>query len=209
MRGIAFTVRRVNDAGRSTDEAVSPDWTDRLAVAYFDEGRDLSDVARERGVDGSGRNDSYPVKRLRGWLRDHGVVNPKRRLAAMDAPSEVRQALGKLLRGETPGTPYERLLLDTYTRDENWAPSWAAHNHDEARALHAAVEALGGKGVDPEAACQKAGLTWSQMVAVTGPRRLFRVGGQDQDAGPAIERNWSSLGQGLGKGEKRALSVLT
>lgn len=206
VRGIAFTVRRVDNTGSATDETLSPDWTDRLAVAYFDQGLDLAEVGRERGVDGSGRNDSYPVKRLRGWLKDHGIVNPKRRLAAMDAPSEVRQVLGKLLRGAEPSTPYERLLLEAYTIDESWAPCWAAETHDHARALHAAVEALGGTGVDPEAACQKAGLTWTQMIIATGPRRLFRVGGQDQDAGPALERNWTCGGRGR-QGKERSLSL--
>ena len=208
--GIAFTVRRLDRRGKATDEKASPDWDDRLAQAYFDEGQSLAEVAAARGVDGSGKNDTYPVRRLRAWLADHGVVNSKRRLAAMDAPSEVRQVLARLLRGNSPATAYEKVLLETYTRDEAWGSCWAADTHDHARALHAAVEALGGKNVDPLKACQKAGLTWPEMVLVTGDRRLYRVGGKDVDAGPVLHRNWTSLGQGDDpKKVTKTLSLLT
>lgn len=208
--GIAFTVRRLDRRGKATDEKASPDWDDRLAQAYFDEGQSLAEVAAARGVDGSGKNDTYPVRRLRAWLADHGVVNSKRRLAAMDAPSEVRQVLARLLRGNSPANAYEKVLLETYTRDEAWGSCWAADTHDHARALHAAVEALGGKDVDPLKACQKAGLTWPEMVLVTGDRRLYRVGGEDVDAGPVLHRNWTSLGQGDDpKKVTKTLSLLT
>ena len=208
--GIAFTVRRIDQHGKATGEKASPDWDDRLAQAYFDEGQSLAEVAAARGVDGSGKNDTYPVKRLRAWLADHGVVNSKRRLAAMDAPSEVRQVLARLLRGNSPANAYEKVLLETYTRDDAWGACWAADTHDHARALHAAVEELGGKQVDPLKACQKAGLTWSEMVLVTGNRRLFRVGGEDADAGPVLHRNWTTLGQGDDpKKVTKTLSLLT
>ena len=208
--GIAFTVRRLDRRGKATDEKASPDWDDRLAQAYFDEGQSLAEVAAARGVDGSGKNDTYPVRRLRAWLADHGVVNSKRRLAAMDAPSEVRQVLARLLRGNSPANAYEKVLLETYTRDQAWGSCWAADTHDHARALHAAVEALGGKNVDPLKACQKAGLTWPEMVLVTGDRRLYRVGGKDVDAGPVLHRNWTSLGQGDDpKKVTKTLSLLT
>lgn len=208
--GIAFTVRRIDRRGKATDEKASPDWDDRLAQAYFDEGQSLAEVAAARGVDGSGKNDTYPVKRLRAWLADHGVVNSKRRLAAMDAPSEVRQVLARLLRGNSPANAYEKVLLETYTRDEAWGSCWAADTHDHARALHAAVEELGGKDVDPLKACQKTGLTWPEMVLVTGDHRLYRVGGKDVDAGPVLHRNWTSLGQGNDpKKVTKTLSLLT
>lgn len=208
--GIAFTVRRIDRRGKATDERNSPDWDDRLAQAYFDEGQSLAEVAAARGVDGSGKNDTYPVRRLRAWLAAHGVVNSKRRLAAMDAPSEVRQVLARLLRGNSPANAYEKILLETYTRDQAWGSCWAADTHDHARALHAAVEALGSKNVDPLKACQKAGLTWPEMVLVTGDRRLYRVGGKDVDAGPVLHRNWTSLGQGDDpKKVTKTLSLLT
>lgn len=208
--GIAFTVRRINHRGKATAEKASPDWDDRLAQAYFDQGQSLAEVAAARGVDGSGKNDTYPVKRLRAWLADHGVVNSKRRLAAMDAPSEVRQVLARLLRGNSPANAYEKILLETYTRDDAWGACWAADTHDHARTLHAAVEELGGKDVDPLKACQKAGLTWPEMVLVTGDRRLYRVGGEDVDAGPVLHRNWTSLGQGDDpKKVTKTLSLLT
>lgn len=208
--GIAFTVRRIDRRGKATHEKASPDWDDRLAQAYFDEGQSLAEVAAARGVDGSGKTDTYPVKRLKQWLADHGVVNSKRRLAAMDAPSEVRQVLARLLRGNSPANAYEKVLLETYTRDETWGSCWAADTHDHARALHAAVEELGGKDVDPLKACQKAGLTWPEMVLVTGDRRLYRVDGKDVDAGPVLHRNWTSLGQGVvPKKVTKTLSLLT
>ena len=68
VRGIAFTVRRLDRRGKSTDEKTSPNWDNRLAQAYFDEGQSLQAVAAARGVDSSGKNDTYPVRRLRAWL---------------------------------------------------------------------------------------------------------------------------------------------
>lgn len=201
--GVAFTTRRVDRAGKAGSEKASPDWDDRLAQAFFDEGRPLAEVAGMRGVDTSGRSESYPVKRLRAWLAKHAVANSKRRLAAMDAPGEVRQALAPLLRGRAPASPYEQVLLDAYLSDQPWGVCWAASTHDHARALHEAVEALGGTAVDPEAACQLAGLTWGQMVLATSSRRLLRADGLQVEAGPALHRNWTSLG----RGQDRALSL--
>lgn len=173
-----------------------PNWADRLAAAYFDDGRDLRDVARERGIDGSSRNDSHPVRQLRAWLREHGVVHPKRRLAAMDAPSEVRRVLGRVLRGHPPASDYEALVREAYTTDEPWGVCWAASTHDLSRALHAAVERLGGADIDPVEACQQAGLAWQDMILVTGRRRIAREGGENVLAGPALHRNWGSLDRG-------------
>ncbi len=181
---VAFIVRDK----QAKDQA--PDWDDRLAEQFFDHGTDMTALSQLRDIKGTGKADTYAVKRLRQWLREHGVVSAGLRRAALDAPPDVRRALGHVLRGRPPRDSYEQTLLDTYTPDEEWGVTWAASSHDDYRRILASLEALGPRDADAVAVARHAGLTWSRLVALTNRQQIARPRAGAVVRGPALEKNW-------------------
>ena len=183
VRGIAYTVRA------KTDQP-TPDWDDRLAIDFFDSGKDLDVVCQTRGINSSGRADSYAVKRLKQWLMRFGVVDPGKRIATLDQPAEVRQALARGLRQEPDCTLYEQLMGNIYRDPNPWSSSWVAVPCGPARDLLDAVVSIGDDDVDTILVIQRAKLTWSEFLAVTANQRVTRRGGISYNVGPALIRNW-------------------
>jgi hypothetical protein len=179
--GIAWT-KRAPDGNRG------PDWQKLLARQYFHEGMDFADLGRLRDLDGSGKGDTYLAKTLRQWLSQHGVSAQGKRLAAVDAPPAVRRSLGPLLEGQPPTTSYQEWLLSRFHAADDWTMTWAAEDCTPGRAVLRAVESLGGQNVPTTEVARIADLTWTEMLAVTGPR-LVRRGGPSLPA--VVARNFT------------------
>lgn len=194
VRGIAFTV---HGGG-------GPDWDERLAEEYFDLGTDLVEVCRSRGVNDSGKADSYPIKRLRHWLREHGVNSEGLRRAALDAPPEARRALARALRDE-PQNPYEVLLGQVYRSNAPWGVCWAASTHDTYRAVLAALLEIDPDGANPVEVAEHAHVRWRDLVDLTGSQIIGRPRSGPITRGPALHRNWT---RGNGDKHDRTLSVM-
>jgi hypothetical protein len=181
LRGIAWTKRVLGATG--------PDWQEMLARQFFDEGMSYAELGELRGLDGSGRGDSYLVKTLRQWLRRKGVEVDVARLAAMDAPEQERQMLARLLRTGEPQTRFEQKLLAWYLDPEaTWTSSWASEDGDLGRAVLAVVEQLGGAGVPAVTVAKRLGITWKQLVAVSSEWQPLWPKGRT--APGYVERNW-------------------
>ena len=176
---------------RAGNELTSPDWIERLAECYFDNGADLAELAATRGLDGSGKADTHLVKKLRGWLAQHGVSSPSLRTAAIDAPPPVRQALARAIRGATALSAYEHLLHSVYTSGSAWGTCWAASSHRDSRAILEALEGIDPDHADPVLVAARAGVTWTALLENSTRRRVAREADGTVYVGPAFERNWS------------------
>lgn len=174
---------------RAEGSSATPDWADLLAHEFFDNGRDLVDIGKSRGLNGSGKADTYLVKSLRRWLSEQGVTSSGLRSAALDAPAAVRLPLARLLRGHAPGSPYERRLIASYSAHAAWSVTWVADGGADGRRLLDVVEALGGDHVDALEATRRSGLTWRDVIEASAPRTPLWRGGP---AAPgAVQRNWT------------------
>lgn len=188
--GIAFTVRT------ASGHTKSPNWQDKLAGQYFGCGLGFVELGALRNLDGSGKADTYLVKQMKLWLRDHGVPQPLRS-AAMDAPAEVRRVLYRLLSGGEAHNPYEARLAACYTDpDARWGLLWAGAAGDDVRAVAAAVRDLGAGGdADAIEVCAAAQVSMSRLVELTAPARPLAVKARTS-TGPAFTRTAGKWGAG-------------
>ena len=185
--GVAFTVRTARG------KTVSPNWRNKLAAQFFGAGIGFAELGALRNLDGSGKADTYLVKQMKLWLRDQGV--PRRlRLAALDAPGEVRTVLYRLLTGGEPRSAYEARLLACYTDpDGDWGLLWVAAAGDDVRALADAIRACrDGEDADATEVCAAAQVPMGRLAELT----TATPGKATAGGGPVFVRTAGAWGAG-------------
>ena len=152
-------------------ERLEAERAEYLRALWVDEGLTLEEIAARVGW-----SDVDSVeRRLRRQVLDLWPVTPAMRHALMDCPlPEVRRVLARYAEGQPPETPWEALVISSYTATTSWAEAWSADDLGDRQRV---IDALVARG-DLDAGCSVEVLAEACGVPV---RRLAEAMAGDPD----------------------------